>query len=58
MYLRLELPYLVSPDVQRLIYLDCDVLCTTSIGALARCDLSGKAVGAVRDAAWRGPFRA
>ncbi len=50
MYLRLELPYLVPPDVQRLIYLDCDVLCTTSVAALARCDLSGKAVGAVRDA--------
>jgi lipopolysaccharide biosynthesis glycosyltransferase len=50
MYLRLNLPALLPDDVHRLIYLDCDVLCTSSIAALADCDLAGKTVGAVRDA--------
>lgn len=49
MFLRLQLPWLVPPDCTRLLYLDCDTLCTGSLRALNAWDLGPAVVGAVRD---------
>jgi len=46
---RLLLPELMPPSVERILYLDCDVLCTGSLAPLWRTDLRGELLGAVRD---------
>jgi len=48
-YLRLEVPHLVPPEVERLLYLDCDILCLGSLDELFDVDLRGNTVAAVRD---------
>ncbi|WP_405092899.1 glycosyltransferase family 8 protein [Micromonospora sp. NBC_01392] len=50
MYLRLLIPHALPPGVDRLLYLDSDVLCTGSLAPLRDVDLGDKPVGAVRDA--------
>ncbi|WP_431936291.1 glycosyltransferase family 8 protein [Micromonospora sp. RP3T] len=50
MYLRLFLPWLVPAELDRLVYLDCDMLCTGSLAGLADVALGEAVVGAVRDA--------
>lgn len=46
---RLFFEYFIRDDVDRLLYLDCDTLVVSSLGALSEADMNGKAVGAVRD---------
>lgn len=48
-YLRLQLPHLVPAGVDRLLYLDCDVLCTGPVDELTEVDLRGNTVAAVGD---------
>lgn len=50
MYLRLFLCDLIDPDVERIIYVDSDMLCMSSLFPLRDIDLKGMTVGAVRDA--------
>jgi UDP-D-galactose:(glucosyl)LPS alpha-1,3-D-galactosyltransferase len=51
MYLRLQLVDLLPASVERVLYLDADVLCTSpGLETLFSVDLHGKTVGAVRDA--------
>ncbi|MBR5709993.1 MAG: glycosyltransferase family 8 protein [Thermoguttaceae bacterium] len=40
---------LVLPDVDRILYLDCDMIATRSLGALWESDLKGKSLGVVHD---------
>lgn len=47
-YLRLVLPEEL-PELDRLLYLDCDMVATTSLGELWRTELHGKAMGVVED---------
>lgn len=49
-YLRLLLPRLLPAHVERLLYLDCDILCAGSLRELFDLDLRGNVLGAVRDA--------
>lgn len=49
MYMRLTLPASLPSKVTRYVYLDCDMLCTSSINELAHVDLEGHVAGAVRD---------
>ena len=49
-YYRLLLPSLLNEDVDRLLYLDCDVIVLTNIMELYNLDLVGYGVAAVRDA--------
>lgn len=49
MFLRLLIPDAVPEGVDRLLYLDCDVLCTDSLAPLLEVDLAGAPLGAVRD---------
>ncbi|MFE2758006.1 glycosyltransferase family 8 protein [Actinosynnema sp. NPDC059335] len=49
-YLRLLLPRLLPWHVERLLYLDCDILCAGSLRELFDLDLRGNVLGAVRDA--------
>lgn len=54
MYLRLQLPDLVPEDLDRVLYLDSDVLCTNSgLFELFRIDMNDKTIAAVRDATTR-----
>lgn len=46
-FLRILLPELVPDSVQRLIYLDADMLCVSEIKQLWAVDLAGRAVGAI-----------
>lgn len=48
-YARLILDRLVGPEVERVLYLDCDMLVRDDIGYLFDLDLEGSAIGAVRD---------
>jgi len=48
-YLRLLLPLLVPAGVDRLLYLDCDVLCTGPVDDLTGVDLRGNTVAAAGD---------
>jgi lipopolysaccharide biosynthesis glycosyltransferase len=50
-YARLLLPDLL-PDVERLLYLDVDIVATAPWSALHDCDLSGQPLGAVTDFAF------
>src|SRR3712207_6473353 len=49
-YLRLLLPRLLPAHVERLLYLDCDILCAGSLRELFDLDLRGNVLAAVRDA--------
>ncbi|MEU0152507.1 glycosyltransferase family 8 protein [Micromonospora fulviviridis] len=49
MYLRLLVPAALPEDVRRVLYLDCDTMCTNSLRPLFEVDMGGKPVGAVRD---------
>jgi lipopolysaccharide biosynthesis glycosyltransferase len=49
-YLRLLLPRLLPEHVDRLLYLDCDILCSGSRRELFDVDLRGNVLAAVRDA--------
>lgn len=49
-YARLVLDHLVGPDVERILYLDCDVLVHDDVTHLLRGDMGGKPIAAVRDA--------
>src|SRR5690606_7118730 len=46
-YARLMLDRLVGPGVERILYLDCDMLVRDDVGALFDLDLEGKAIAAV-----------
>lgn len=48
-YARLLIDRLVGPDVERILYLDCDMLVREDIGFLFDLDLEGNAIAAVRD---------
>lgn len=48
-YARLMIDRLVGPDVERLLYLDCDMLVRDDVGYLFDLDLEGNAIAAVRD---------
>ena len=50
-YARLMIDRLVGPDVERILYLDCDMLVRDDIFRLFDLDLEGKAIAAVRDPA-------
>lgn len=49
-YVRVFLTELVDPDVERLLYLDCDLIVCSEIDELWRIDLGGRILGAVQDA--------
>ncbi|MCP8883170.1 glycosyltransferase family 8 protein [Devosia sp. XJ19-1] len=49
-YARMLLPGLLPQEVERVIYLDCDMLVRAPIEELYDIDLAGKPLGAVRDA--------
>ncbi len=48
-YARLMIDRLVGPDVQRVLYLDCDMLVRDNIEKLFDIDMEGKPIAAVRD---------
>ena len=48
-YLRLQLDQLISPDVDRLLYLDVDMIISGSLRALWETDLGDKSIAAVPD---------
>lgn len=50
MYIRLLMPTAVSWRAERLLYLDVDVLCMSSLAELWKTNLGGAPLGAVRDA--------
>jgi lipopolysaccharide biosynthesis glycosyltransferase len=49
MYIRLQIPAAVHKRAARLLYLDVDVLCMSSLTELWKTDLAGAPLGAVRD---------
>ncbi len=49
MYIRLLMPAAISPRAERLLYLDVDVLCMSSLTELWETDLGGATLGAVQD---------
>ncbi len=51
-YLRFLAPEILPLEVQRVIYLDCDLVVTDDIGKLWLADLGGKATGAVAECDW------
>lgn len=53
MWYRILLPELL-PDVDRVLYVDCDVVATADVGPLATVDLGGAAVGAVHNVPYGG----
>src|SRR5690606_9658939 len=48
-YARLMIDRLVGPDVERVLYLDCDMLVRDNIEKLFDIDMEGKPIAAVRD---------
>ncbi|MHA6299742.1 glycosyltransferase family 8 protein [Devosia sp. CAU 1758] len=48
-YARLMIDRLVGPEVERILYLDCDMLVRDDVGFLFDLDLEGNAIAAVRD---------
>jgi lipopolysaccharide biosynthesis glycosyltransferase len=48
-YLRLYIPQLLPAHVERVLYLDCDVMCVGSLDSLLDVDLRGNTIAAVRD---------
>lgn len=53
-FARLLLPELLPPSVERVLYLDCDVLVLADLAELWRTDLEGCAAGAVRNVSFAG----
>ncbi|SCF02023.1 Lipopolysaccharide biosynthesis protein, LPS:glycosyltransferase [Micromonospora haikouensis] len=49
MYLRLLVPAALPDEVRRVLYLDCDTMCTNSLAPLFDVDMGGAPLGAVRD---------
>lgn len=49
-YVRLFFSEMVDPDVDRLLYLDCDLIVCSDIEPLWKCDMQGAILGAVPDA--------
>lgn len=54
-YLRFLAPEILPDSVERVVYLDCDVVVLGDVAELAAAPLEGKAVGAVPEWNWRGP---
>ncbi len=52
-YLRLAAPHLLPNDVEKIIYLDCDIIVSGDLGALWDLDISGYALGVVYDEAYQ-----
>lgn len=48
-YARLMIDQLVGPDVERVLYLDCDMLVREDVAYLLELDLEGNSIAAVRD---------
>jgi len=48
-YLRLFLPSIIPLDIEKIIYLDCDLVVLKDIFQLYRLDLQGKSLGAIKD---------
>lgn len=48
-YFRLVLPQLLDEAVERVIYLDCDIVCRGPVGELFRLDMQGNIVAACED---------
>ena len=48
-YLRLFLPYILPVELERVLYLDCDLVVLKDLGGLYQNDLNGKALAAVKD---------
>src|SRR5690606_5017174 len=48
-YARLMIDQLVGPEVERILYLDCDMLVREDVAELFALDLEGNAIAAVRD---------
>ena len=48
-YARLMIDRLVGPDVERVLYLDCDMLVREDVAYLLELDLEGNSIAAVRD---------
>lgn len=51
-YLRFLAPEVLPPEIERIVYIDCDVVVMDDIRKLAGIDLQGHAVGATPDADW------
>jgi lipopolysaccharide biosynthesis glycosyltransferase len=51
-YLRFLAPEMLPADIERIVYIDCDVVVVDDIRKLAGIDLQGRAVGATPDADW------
>ncbi|WP_320068591.1 glycosyltransferase family 8 protein [Micromonospora sp. RTGN7] len=49
MYLRLLVPAALPADVRRVLYLDCDTMCTNTLAPLFDVDMGGTPLGAVMD---------
>lgn len=49
-YFRILLPYILSVDIDKVLYLDCDLLVRGNLAELWEQDITGFAVGVVRDA--------
>lgn len=49
MYLRLNLPEVLPADSDRILYLDCDILCVGPLTELSSLDLAGNTIAAVTD---------
>ncbi len=48
-YLRLLIPDIIPLKIEKILYLDCDLVVLKDLGSLYRTDLKGKALGAVKD---------
>jgi len=48
-YLRLYAPYIIAPEREKVLYLDCDMIVQTDIAKLWHTDLGGRLFGAVQD---------
>ena len=48
-YTRLSVAEILPVEVERVLYLDCDIIIMDDIAQLWQCDLQGQAVGAIKD---------
>lgn len=55
-YFRIVPPHLVDADVDRVIYLDSDIVCRADLNQLWTTDIGDHTVGAVREATFRSGF--
>lgn len=49
MYYRLLLPYVVEEEVEKILYLDCDILIRGNLWGVYKSELNGALVGGIRD---------